>query len=111
MRKTPGVFTIRSSVADTLAARRLSCVNATTETGKDWRRSSVRRPVTPKSSNPELKGACFISTVHGSRLAAAPAFCPASCDGKAQHTIPANHTIALLGFMSTHHTPYILEHT
>src|SRR3546814_3311268 len=83
MRKTPGVFTIRSSVEDTLAARRLSCVNATTETGTDWRRSSVRRAVTTMSSKPEFKGACFTSTVDGSRLAAAAAFCAARSE---EHT-------------------------
>src|SRR3546814_1860399 len=89
MRKTPGVFTIRSSVEDTLAARRLSCVNATTETGTDWRRSSVRRAVTTMSSKQEFKGACFTSTVDGSRLDAAAAVCAADCDGQAINAIPA----------------------
>src|SRR3546814_17045030 len=102
MRKTPGVFTIRSSVEDTLAARRLSCVNATTKTGTDWRRSSVRRAVTTMSSKPEFKGACFTSTVDGSRLAAAAAFCAAPCAGKAITALAATDTTDQIVFLPPH---------
>src|SRR3546814_7544155 len=83
---------------------------ATTETGTYWGLSSVRRAVTTMSSKPEFKGACLTSTVDGSRLAAAAAFCAAACDGKAITAIAAIDTTDSLGFMTPLSLTCFFEH-